>query len=78
MKRVERYRWNVESQTPPGRRITTRHYMTREQALERDPTAEPVGLPQYIEVPETREEFAQRQLQRKPSPCRPPPGDALD
>lgn len=68
MKRVERYRWNVESQTPPGRRITTRHYMTREQALDRDATAVPVGLPQFLDVPETPEEIDQRSMQRKPSP----------
>ena len=68
MKQVERYRWKVDSQTPPGRRITTRHYMTREQALDRDPTAEPVGLPQYLYMPETPEELEQRLMQRKPSP----------
>lgn len=73
-KRVERYRWNVESQTPPGRRIATRHYMTREEALERDPTAEPVGLPQYLDMPDSPEEIEQRRMQRKPSPAgRKPP-----
>lgn len=76
MKRVERYRWKVESQTPPGRRITTRHYMSREEALERDPTAEPVGLPQYLDLPNTPEEIEQRRMQRKPSPCRPSPADS--
>ena len=48
MKQVGYWRGYVESQTPPGKRIKTRHHMTREDALARDPTATPV--PGSLEV----------------------------
>lgn len=59
MKRVAYYRWNVASETPPGKRITTKHMMTAEDALARDPTARPVGDPEMRDVPETAEEAAE-------------------
>lgn len=56
MKRVAFYHWNVASETPPGKRIKTRHMMSEVDALERDPTAIPIGAPIWREIPETDEE----------------------
>jgi len=61
MKTVEMWRWWVASETPPGKRIKTRHHMSREDALKRDPTAEPVpGTMELREIAETPEEVMQR------------------
>lgn len=49
----------LASETTPGKRIKTRHKMTRDQALKRDPTATPVpGTMEMREVPETAEDRA--------------------
>lgn len=72
MKQVEHWRWIVNSETPPGRRIKTSYRMTREEALKRDPTAEPIpGTMILRDSAETEEESWALRQQRKPSPIRP-------
>jgi hypothetical protein len=56
MKRVALYFWSMASETPPGRRITTKHRMPEDVALAQDPTATPVGEPKWVDVPETEAE----------------------
>jgi len=69
MKTVEYWRWEVASETPPGRRIKTRHHLRREDALARDPTATPIpGTMILREISETEEERWAAMAQRKPSP----------
>lgn len=60
MKKVALYRWIVDSETPPGKRIKTRHAMSEETAMARG------GNPVRIEPPvmwldegETEEEWDQ-------------------
>lgn len=58
MKQVEFWQWVVDSETPPGKRIKTRHHMTEADALARDPTA--VRVPGSLIVrslPVTEDEF---------------------
>lgn len=62
MKRVAYYRWDVASETPPGKRIRTRHMMNAEEALARDPIAKPIGEPVWRDIPETDEERAASML----------------
>jgi hypothetical protein len=57
MKRVAFYLWEVASETPPGKRIKTRHKMSETDALARDPTARPLGEPEWRDIPETEEEL---------------------
>jgi hypothetical protein len=56
MKPVAFYHWEVASETPPGKRIKTRHKMCATDALARDPTARPLGEPEWRDMPETEEE----------------------
>jgi hypothetical protein len=69
-KPTEFWRWIVNSESPPGKRIKTRHLMTREQALARDPTAEPVpGSMEMRDLPETEDERGRmhfHSINRKP------------
>lgn len=56
MKSVEFHRWFLTG--PTGKRYKTRHVMTREDALEQDPTAEPVPNSKEVrELPATPEEI---------------------
>jgi hypothetical protein len=57
-KRTEYWRWEINSTTPPGRRIKTKHHMTEAEALERDPTA--VRVPGTLEVRDLPETDAER------------------
>ena len=67
MKRVTRYRWITDSETPPGRREKTRHHMTAEQAHARHTNAVPIeSTLEWLDVPETEAEHDQRMQQRKP------------
>lgn len=69
MKRVARYRWITDSETPPGRREKTRHHMTADEAHARHTNAVPIeSTLEWIDLPETDEERAQRMQQRKPHP----------
>lgn len=43
MQEVAYYRWNMTSETVPGRRVNSREHMTVEQALAKDPTATPLA-----------------------------------
>lgn len=53
MKPTEFWRWNVWSETGPRKRVKTRHAMTREQAMQRDPTATPIpGTREVRNLPE--------------------------
>jgi hypothetical protein len=45
---VPHFRWNMASQTVPGRRVNTREHLTEAQALAADPTATP--LPGTMEM----------------------------
>jgi hypothetical protein len=57
MMKVPLYRWIVDSETPPGRRIKTRHAMTEEVALSRGGNPVKIEPPvQWIDVPETPDE----------------------
>ena len=56
-KPTEFWRWETWSETGPRRRIKTRYRMTREQALERDPTATPIpGTMELRNLPENDNE----------------------
>lgn len=58
-KPTEYFFWIVDSETPPGKRIKTRHRMTRETALERHgASAEPILSSREVrDLPETDEEM---------------------
>jgi hypothetical protein len=57
MKKVPLYRWIVDSDTPPGRRIKTRHAMSEEEAHARGRNPVRIDPPvMWIDVPETPEE----------------------
>jgi hypothetical protein len=59
MKKVERWRWDIESTSVPGKRVKTNYHLTEEEALERDPCAERLpGTLEISEVPETLEEIS--------------------
>jgi hypothetical protein len=59
MKRVPLYRWIIDSETRPGRRVKTRHAMTEELALSRGGNPVRIDPPvQWIDVAETDEERA--------------------
>lgn len=56
-KPTEFHRWFILSETQPGRRIKSTWHMTREQAMERDPTATPIpGTMEVRDLPESLEE----------------------
>ncbi|WP_280155354.1 hypothetical protein [Piscinibacter sp. XHJ-5] len=58
MKPTEFYRWETWAETGPRKRIKTRYLMTREQALERDPTSTPVpGTLEIRNLPENEYEL---------------------
>lgn len=58
MKATEFWRWETWSTTGPRKRIKTRHHMTREQALERDPTATPIpGTCEVRNLPQNDDEL---------------------
>jgi hypothetical protein len=66
-KPTEFFRWLIQSDTLPGKRIQTRHHMTREQALARDPTATPIpGTREVRNLPENEEEV-HRMMHRLPT-----------
>lgn len=65
MKRIEMHRWEVASETPPGRRVKTRHHMTREEALMRDPSAVPIpGTLRVVDLPEASDEKTRAWISR--------------
>lgn len=69
MKQVARYRWIVDSETPPGRRTKTQHHMTVDEAHPRHTNAVPIeNTRQWLDMSETAEEIEKRRMQRKPSP----------
>lgn len=43
MRLVPHFRWNMLSETVPGRRINSREHLTEEQALAVDPDAKPLA-----------------------------------
>jgi hypothetical protein len=58
-KPVEFWRWEIESTTPPGKRVKTSYRMTREEALQRDPAATPIpGTCEVRNVAENDDELA--------------------
>lgn len=68
MKQVERRRWILDSETPPGRRIKTRWHMTEEQAASyrrRNPVKID-GTREVIDLPETPEEQTLRNAHFRP------------
>ena len=57
MRNVEVFRWNMASETKPGKRSNTTWHMTEEEALARDPTATPVpGSGDVRVVPDSAED----------------------
>lgn len=57
-KPTEFWRWEIWSDRTPRKRIKTRHHMTREDALARDPTSTPIpGTREVRNLPETEEEY---------------------
>lgn len=42
MRKVTRFRWDMNSETVPGRRVHSREHMTADEALAIDRTAQPL------------------------------------
>jgi hypothetical protein len=60
VKTIKVYRWDILSDTIPGKRVKTRYHLSPEEALARDPNAKPLpGTEDERQVPETDEERQQ-------------------